>query len=266
MRIVWVILLYLFIPKVEMAKNTSESTIKELVRQNYLYASVLHYYGIQFYQYSDHSLRDACQLKGLNESTVIRKLEQAAARGKISGAIEKMPIDIVLAYLIHTHHYFVKERLPFLVDMIHDIEVKKFVNQDQANDLKFIFPLFVEDFIVHVYEEEETLFQYIETLLIARKNPNQISKAYFAMNKHSIADFSAEHQDEDEMKGIRELTNSFETNRGASFYERQLITELRMLDNDFKLHAAVEDDILFPKALNLETKVKKMLKFRSKLN
>ncbi len=248
------------------SNHSSQSTIKELVRQNYLYASVLHFYGIHFYDYSDQSLAEACAMKGLREEFVIKKLEQAAERGKFSKSIHQLPVDIVLAYLIHTHHYFVNERLPLLVDMVANIEVEKFQNRHQANDLKLIFPLFVEDFIKHIHEEEETVFSYIESLLRVKNNPSEVAKAFYAMKKHSIADFACDHEDEDEMKGIRDLTNSFEIVEGANFYERQLITELKMLDSDFRLHATIEDDILFPKALELESKVNQIIREISREN
>lgn len=216
----------------------------------------MHYFGIQFYEYSEYSLQEACELKGLNESFVIKKLEYAASRGRLNPSIQSLPIDIVLAYLIHSHHYFVNERLPLLVDMIDNIEISKFRNQDQASDLKLIFPLVVEEFIEHIHEEENTLFKHIESLLVMKNDSLKIGWGFFSTRKKSISDFAIEHAHEDEMEGVRILTNSFKITEETPFYEQQLITELQMLDNDFKLHAKVEDEILFPKALELESEVR----------
>ncbi len=50
---------------------TRQKKINELVNENYVYASVLHYFGIKFYQYSEKTLEQVCQERGLNQQQLI---------------------------------------------------------------------------------------------------------------------------------------------------------------------------------------------------
>ncbi len=54
---------------------TRQKKINELVNENYVNASVLHYFGIKFYQYSEKTLEQVCQERGLNQQQLISNLE-----------------------------------------------------------------------------------------------------------------------------------------------------------------------------------------------
>ncbi|MEM1137072.1 MAG: hemerythrin domain-containing protein, partial [Bacteroidota bacterium] len=136
-----------------------------------------------------------------------------------------------------------------------------------AKDLKFIFPLFAEDFITHIYEEEKMHFGYIERLHNATKNEFNPHKIFEDLNQNSIQAILNEHQeDDDEMEGIRELTNNYELKKNSGIYTKTVYLELRKFEEDLKIHAYIENEILFPKALAIETEINNRLYNLSKLN
>ena len=57
--------------------------------------------------------------------------------------------------------------------------------QGLASDLKSIFPLFVEDFVHHIYEEEDTLFTYIGRLTNFVRSQRPVSSVLYVMKKFS---------------------------------------------------------------------------------
>jgi len=126
-----------------------------------------------------------------------------------------------------------------------------------AKDLKTVFPLFVEDFIEHVYEEEDILFDYINSLSKFLSGENSSSKVYLEMEKHSIQAFASDHSDDkNEMTGLRKITNDYSFCEEANLHIKVLFNELADFENVLKVHAKIEDEILFPKALELEGMVK----------
>ena len=179
----------------------------------------------------------------------------------------KNPIDLILEYLRHTHYVFIKRKLPYISQLIESFEPNDKRYNDIAKDLKLVFPLFVEDFIHHVYMEEDTLFTYINMLCKCALGKEKLSKVYHEMEKHSLQKYSVEHEEhDDEMKGIRKITNNYHIAANDPLHIRVVYAELQAFEQELITHARIENEILFPKALMLEQDVKKTIKSTVTLN
>lgn len=241
--------------------------IRDLVTENYVYASVLHHLGIQFYNYSEDTLSQVCRRKGLDVNQVIKSLEAIQNQKNEAPPLRNYPIDLVLQYLIHTHFIFVSQKLPYMARLIEDLDAKQIGSNILVKDLQILFPLFVEDFIKHIHEEEDILFKYILQLHQASLGVYKPGSLYRSMEKYSIQYFVLDHHThDDEMRGIRELTNNYQLHRSSSLHLRVLYSELKALEQELITHACIEDEVLFMKALRLENLVREMLKQKSKWN
>jgi regulator of cell morphogenesis and NO signaling len=77
------------------------------------------------------------------------------------------------------------------------------------------------------------------------------------MEKYSIQYFALDHHThDDEMKGIRDITKEYSIPLSASTHLKVVFEELQALEKDLILHAKIEDEILFIKALQIEKQVK----------
>src|SRR6478609_566475 len=142
--------------------NVVNKLIPDLIGDNYVNAYVLHFFGINFYNYSDKTLRQVCDERGLNMENVVKKLEALELKTEDENLeLNTYSVDVIIEYLKHAHFLLIKNRLTYISKLIAGIEGDK---DKLASDLKLIFPFFVEDFIRHVYHEEDTLFSYILTL------------------------------------------------------------------------------------------------------
>jgi regulator of cell morphogenesis and NO signaling len=247
-------------------KDWRNSSIGELVDQNHARAEVLFYFGIHFLNYSDKTLEQACREKGLSPSQVIRALETPDTEGLPS--LTSCPLDLMIEYLRHTHHQFVKRQLPYLRELIRDVKPADARSEGILHDLKLAFPLFVQDFIQHIYEEEDSLFHYISLLLkAANGRPFRMAELYYAMEQYSIQHFAIDHRTmDDEMAGIRSITDNYVPPHGAGLGLRILFRQLQTFEEKLKTHARVEDELLLPKALTLEHEARKILGERIRLN
>ena len=234
-------------------------TINELVAEDYLRASVLYHLGVKFYQHRESTLTEVCKKHGLNLETVLKSLHSNSRSEDFENEVQlaAYPIDLILEYLTHSHHLFVKQRLPYIAQLIDALEEINPGYRSLALDLKQVFPLFVEDFIHHIYEEEDTLFSYIRLLTQFLTGEISVSKIYFSMEKNDIREFALEHEEhEHEMDGINQITNGYEYSDEADLHIKVLFDELGRFEKDLLSHAHIEDQILFPKALQLEKQVK----------
>lgn len=239
-------------------QGIQERTINDLVAENYVRASVLYYFGVNFYDNQERTLKEVCTTCGLNIKTVIKSLESEHKKKEVNELrLMAYPIDLVVEYLKHAHSVFVKKRLAYIAQLIDSLGVVNYRYQSLAHDLKTVFPLFVEDFIHHIHEEEDSLFVYIQQLRDFISGENHGTKLFYTMEKISIHEFAIDHEEhEHEMDGLRKITNNYTYCEEADLHIKVLYEELKAFEEDLLMHAKIEDDILLPKALQLEKLVK----------
>jgi len=248
---------------------TANKRLVDLVSENTAYGSVLYQYGIGFYEYPKHTLEQVCLEKGLSLKQVVESLAEVGTQDSVPKLkLFAYPVDLIVAYLRHSHHIFIKQKLPYLSDLISHLPVACCACAPQINDLKFIFPLFAKDFIHHIYEEEDTLFSYVvELAAITQGKKAADNKLYFRLAKSSIQHYAVEHStQDDEMLGIRQITRNYHITEKCSPHLKVLYAELKQFEQELKIHAAIENEVLFPKALMLEKQIRKQLEITKGLN
>ncbi|MGE0770141.1 MAG: iron-sulfur cluster repair di-iron protein [Cyclobacteriaceae bacterium] len=242
--------------------------IGDIVDQDNVRAYVLYYLGIRFYEYSEQTLEEVCQKKGLRIEQVVKELESPNENfNEADIPLISYPIDLIIEYLKHAHFIFVKHQLPFISRMVESFQANHPQYDQVEKDLKVLFPLFLEDFIHHIYEEEDTLFGYIRTLERAAKGTYNPSRLYRLLEKNSLQLFAMEHEaHDDEMEGIRKITNNYALGQDAPLHVKVIYSELTRFEKSLQVHARIENEILFPKAMLLEDTVKRSLAEKVKLN
>lgn len=247
--------------------SLKDTRISELVEQNYVHAYVLFYFGIRFYEYFELTLEQVCKQQGLRVEQVIRELESPTHLRESDLPLVSYPIDLIIQYLKHSHYLFIKHKLPYIARLVESFKAKHIQYQSVERDLKIVFPLFVEDFIEHIYEEEDTLFHFIQTLDKASRGNFIPTRLYWQLEKNSVQKFAIEHEaHDDEMEGIRKITHDYHIDHETPLHVKVIYNELQAFEKSLITHARIENEILFPKAMALENKVKQAFFEKTKLN
>ncbi|MCH7403154.1 hemerythrin domain-containing protein [Belliella kenyensis] len=246
-------------------KHIQNRQIKDLISDNYVFAAVLHYFGINFYQFEESLLKDVCAQFKLNPKQLTEELESwAVVKEPTKEELFLHPIEVLIAYLKRKHYFFVRQELPFLANMVSGIESKDEYALILA-DLKIMFPLFVEDFIHHIHEEESSVFQRIKLLQEIEVGDFGVRDSLKILESKPISSLAHAHEDhDDEMEGIRKLTNDYNLPQDAPLSMKILYNELQNFERELIIHATIEDDLLFPKAIQLEREV--LRKIKKKIN
>lgn len=241
--------------------------ISELVDENYANAYVLFYFGIRFNENAEFTLEEACRKKGLKLDQVIRELENPTHMIEMDLPLMSYPIDLIIEYLKHSHFLFIKHKLPYIAKLVNDFHTNDASYVLVERDLKMVFPLFVEDFIHHIYEEEDTLFKYLAALERASKGSYIPTKLFYLLERYSVQKFAMEHEvHDDEMEGIRKITRDYHIDASTPLHVKVIYHELKDFEKSLITHARIENEILFPKAMALENKVKQLFFAKSSEN
>lgn len=242
--------------------HTSVS-IGSIVQQHYANAFVLYSLGIDFFEVEEKTLKQVCIERNLDISYLLHLLQEPHEQVQPDiRKLKKASVEGILSYLKHQHLVFLQKKIPFVAHLIEKLSKSDATYTQLITDLQLMFPLFAEDFIHHIHEEEDTFFYYISALL---KNSPQ--KLYELQQKYSIQSFALAHDThDDEMQGIRQLTKNYQLPLAASLHLKVVYWYLEDLEKQLQMHAYIENEILFPKALVLENKVKSEWIEQSKWN
>ncbi|MEM8892926.1 MAG: hemerythrin domain-containing protein [Bacteroidota bacterium] len=175
----------------------------------------------------------------------------------------KYSIQTLLTYLKQTHQFYLSKNLADL-----EYAVESMAERDtslaplQEHFLTF-FRKFRKKLEDHINEEELHLFPYLEALSEASANG---TLRYSATSKMQLVDFLLHHSDdlEQEISSIvKKLRLVIETKKG-SFGLKLLTTKLSIFETDLRIHGQIEDDVLMPKALQLEKDILQSANIRLK--
>lgn len=241
----------------------ASASIASIIEQSYTNAFVLYSLGIDFFMVEDKSLEQVCKERNLELSYVLHLLGEKSVQVSTDiRKLKKASLETILSYLKHQHIIFLQKKIPFVAHLIEKLGKNDTSYTQLITDLQLMFPLFAEDFIHHIHEEEDTFFYYISALL--KSSP---SKLYELQQKFSIQSFALAHDThDDEMQGIRQLTKNYQLPPEASLHLKVVYWNLEDLEKQLQMHAYIENEILFPKALTLENKVKNEWIEQSKWN
>ena len=247
-------------------KNLDNTRVFDIVSNDFKYAKALNSFGIDFYKHYDLTIDQICKKKGLSSNSIHGyRVAMDETFDLDVKTLESSPLNLVIEYLKHNHSYFIKNKLPYIKSLISSLslENKKF---NFFKDLKFIFPLFYEDFVDHILEEEKYIFSYIQKLYHLEDSKSH-AKIFFEMKKISLKNIAKEHLEEDsEMAGIRGLTSDYSYENIENLHLKVIFQELQAFDKELEIHSEIENTILFPRALDLEKNIADKIRNISFLN
>jgi regulator of cell morphogenesis and NO signaling len=125
-------------------------------------------------------------------------------------------------------------------------------------ELKRIEELFVaigQELSTHLMKEEQILFPYIQRMEQSIQAGGEVPPPFFGSVRRPIANMIAEHDDAGALLSqIRSLTNDYIAPADACPTLLALYRGLEEFERDLHHHVHLENNILFPKAVEMEGK------------
>ena len=236
----------------EVVEKLNDKTLAEIVIDNTRSAIVFEEYGLDFCCNGKRPLSEACKEKNVDVNDVVNSLAELDS-DKESENANYWETDFLIDFIINNHHQYVRRMIPVI--SLHTDKVAS-VHGENHSETKQIADLFLavrQELESHMMKEERILFPYIKQLYYAKKNNEQIAPPPFGTIQNPIKMMEAEHQSAgDAMHKIRELSNNFIVPADACNTYKALYSELKEFEEDLHKHIHLENNILFPRAIELE--------------
>lgn len=235
-------------------KITEQSIIGEIVAKNYKTAAVFKDYGIDFCCNGNRTIHAACVEKNIPTKTVIERLESAlqnTAQSEID--FNLWPLDLVIDYIEKKHHRYVTDKILEIRPYLQKIVAVHGSQHPELNEIETLFLQSADDLTIHMKKEELMLFPYIRKMSAHPTNPVQ---APFGTVKNPIAMMHHDHDEEgDRFRKISQLSQNYTTPENACNTYKTTFALLQEFEDDLHRHIHLENNVLFPKAIELESRL-----------
>ena len=104
-----------------------QDRVGDLVAQDYRLADVFKANGIDFCCGGGISIEKACSKKGLNPDEILAQIQDKLQTSGVDQGMDfrKLPLDLVVDFIEKTHHRYVRENIPYIMQYIGDEQYKK---------------------------------------------------------------------------------------------------------------------------------------------
>lgn len=226
----------------------ARQSVGDLVAEDYRRAAVLKRFDIDFCCGGARLLADVCQERGLDVAEVARALEEADGRGAgPSARVTSWAPGFLADYIVHEHHAYVRESLPVLRAFTQKVARVHGARRPELPEIARLVEEVAREMEEHMAEEEALVFPRIKAL--AAGEAAEAEPPLRAL----IDEMEGEHDRAGElMRQIRRLSDGFRPPPDACNTYRAAFAKLEEFEDDLHRHVHLENNVLFPKALEIE--------------
>ncbi len=222
-------------------------TVGEIVANDFRTSSAFKKAGIDFCCGGKQSFSGACVEKGIDilelENEILKISEEPL--NEFMNFKNWEPV-FLSEYIVNTHHKFVLKNLPELVFYTRKIANVHSENHPELVEVADLFVKINEELLQHLKKEEEVLFPAIKEVV---KSGSSLAKTTIKSEIERMLgehDFAGGAMDE-----INRITKGYAVPNDACNTYKVAFKLLEQFEDDLHTHVHLENNILFPKVLEL---------------
>lgn len=235
----------------------AQAKVGDFVAKDYRTADVFKKHGIDFCCGGGKSIERVCSEKHLNVEDLLGELNKLGDKPTSfsSEDFNTWPLDKLAAYIEYTHHSYVNENLPLIAQYAQKVEKAHGQHNPEVVEINNIWHELSEELSVHMKKEELMLFPFIKRLQKARVAGDMATlSAPFGSVNNPVRVMISEHENAGAlMERIAVLSNNYTPPAHACNTYKVLYAKLQEFETDLHKHVHLENNILFPKAVLLES-------------
>ncbi len=229
-------------------------TVREIAIRNPGAVRVFESLGIDYCCGGKRPLNEACERAKV---PVERAIELLSAVQPDALSEEKnwanRPLRELTSHIVTRHHSYVREESPRIERLLDKVVSRHGTGHPELLEIRETFHAMSSELSAHMIKEEQVLFPFLEKM----ETEGAVPPACFDSVGFPITRMMADHEDAGALTAaIRSLSNDFQAPEGACPTYRGLYHALAEFERDLHHHVHLENNILFPSALEMERKLR----------
>jgi len=235
----------------------SNLTVAEIAARSLAAVRLFEQKGIDYCCGGRRPLAEVCNEKGIDPDMLKRELEAALGAGQAQERDwSSASLQDLAEHIVGTHHEYLKRELPLLAGRL--AKVYRIYNERYGPTLVGLpetYDGLRSELEMHMMKEERILFPNIAAAEQAVAASGRMPPQPFGSFANPIAMMEREHDSAGgALVRIREITGNFALPDYACATYRALMKGFEELEQDLHLHIHLENNILFPRTLEMERK------------
>jgi regulator of cell morphogenesis and NO signaling len=237
--------------------TATTQTVREIALEQPSSIRVFEQFGIDYCCGGRKPLSEACTAGNLEVDAVLAALEAAAQApaGNPENWAGKSLGDLS-SHIVATHHAYVKRELPRLALLAQKVVNRHGSTKTELPVIAATLAQLGDELTHHLAKEEAVLFPYIADLEKSAAMGTPQPRSCFGTVANPIAMMTQEHDAAGNLLAeIRTLSWNFTPPLDACPTFHAFYDGLKEFEQDLHQHIHLENNILFPRAIDLETSV-----------
>lgn len=227
--------------------------IGELVAKNYKTASVFKKHKIDFCCNGNRTISEACERKNIDTATLINELQNTFINQEQNIDFNSWELDLLADYIEKTHHRYVVAKIEEIKPFLNKVVRVHGEHNPELKEIEILFNQSAQELSQHLQKEEMILFPFIRHMVVAKLQEKPMVQPHFGTVENPITMMKHEHQNEGErFEKIAELSDNYNPPSHACNTYRVTFALLKEFEDNLHQHIHLENNILFPKAIELE--------------
>jgi len=234
----------------------TNQTVREIVVENPAAVRVFESLGIDYCCGGKLPLEEACTRARVPVARAVEMLGQAQSSGSTDEVRNwaEAPIAQITLHIVNRHHGYIRLEAPRIQGLLEKVESRHGAGHPEITSIKEIFSALTQELFTHMLKEERILFPYIESMDAPRGGV--MPSACFGTVRNPIQNMLADHDDAGELlANMKSLSNGYTPPPDACPTYHALYRGLEEFERDLHHHIHLENNILFPRAVELEAKL-----------
>ena len=198
-------------------------------------------------------LTEACASAGVEVGDMMDKLSALGKSAPGDGAVDfkKLSLTELITHILETHHVFTKSEMDRIQALTMKVIGAHGANHPELLTVGELFQRLCADLKPHMFKEEQILFPYIVRL----EQAETVLLAPFGTVKNPIRMMMMEHDTAgDILRKLRAVTSDYRVPSDGCISYQTLYQALEGFEKDLHQHIHLENNVLFPKAVELESR------------
>jgi len=230
-------------------------TVADIARQYPAAVRVFEAAGIDYCCGGSRSLKDACAKKNISLNLVLSGLTDALITRPTEGERHWMTSSLadLCAYIVEQHHAFAKRELPRLASLASKVEARHGHMYPELHQIREHIEALAAEASTHMLKEEQVLFPRLKLVEESAEAGVPPPPAFFGALINPIRHMLSDHDDTGQLlNSIRSLARDYALPKEACLSYQALYQGLEAIEKDLHQHIHLENNILFPRALEFE--------------
>jgi regulator of cell morphogenesis and NO signaling len=227
------------------------ATVGDIVSMDFRTVDVFDRFGIDFCCDGRQSLDEACRDASVDPATVLQALDGLPDSEQADDVL-RWPLATLIDHIVQTHHSYVRRALPAIARQLAELEVRFGSRHTEVTQIRQIFDDVAAELTQHLMKEEQVLFPYVRDLEEGDTDVQEATSPFGTVS-NPIRMMEHEHMDASKaLHQIRALSHRYAAPADGDQGYAKCLADLALFDRDLHRHIALENNVLFPRAIERE--------------